>query len=198
MIKSTTYYDIVKILRNEVIKQSGLDPNSVINAVTARGPDLLDMLNNLESYSFDLKDSFIVFELIETTSSDDNYYTTELDDSLSSYTNYNFKMIIYGNYSHDLGQTLLLRFRSASVSLDLRNQGIYIKDVDYPISNNEFINNTYWPRVDMSINIQTRFNIDQIHKPDTIGGETPIDENAKYIKGLIVRDFEKANKNREN
>lgn len=201
MIKSTTYYDIVKLLRTEIINQTGLDPYNVINAVTARGPDLLKFIDSKETYSFNLNDSFIVFELSEIVNSD-NLYTSDYNNEsnsyeLNSYINYSFKLMIYGNYSHDLGQKLLLQFRSADVSLKMRNEGIFIKGVTFPTSNNEFINNTYWPRVDMNINIQTRFTTKSLEET-IIGGKEPIDENYEYINadGFIIRDFEKANKNR--
>ena len=65
MLPYTTFDGIIIALRSVIINYVGLDNNRVLNATSVRGADLLKIINETELNSFNLSDSFIVFELKE-------------------------------------------------------------------------------------------------------------------------------------
>lgn len=162
MIASITYENIIIKLRKKLAEQTGISLDRIFNAVTVRGPDLFKLISESESMSFDLGDSFIVFELKEDDN-DNNTVLREQDDTMSSISSFNFDLKIYGNACHTVSQNILMRFKTEEVAFGLRSEGIYIKGIGFPTSINEFINNTVWPRCDMSLKLQVRFNTYKIH-----------------------------------
>lgn len=151
MIPTTTFYKIIKEMRSIIIELSGIDQTRVFNAASVRGPDLLKVLDDTNLMSFDLKDTFIVFEVL--TGSEENYYTYDNDDNLISFNNLRMNLKIYGNFSYDLARGLLLRLNNITIFERLKSLGIIINDISFPTIINEFINNTVWPRSDMQISI---------------------------------------------
>ena len=161
MIKSITYENIIILLRREIAKQSGISLDRIFNATSVRGPDLYKIISETAAASFDLSNAFIVFELLEDDI-DSNTVTHELDETISSISSFKFNLEIYGNACHTVSQNILMRFKTEEVSLGLRAEGIRVYRVGFPTTINEFINNTVWPRCDMSIYLQVRFNVPRI------------------------------------
>ena len=163
MIPYTTYTDLIIKTREAIITQSELSDQFVINAVSVRGPALNKLISNNESTSLNLNDGFIIFELLRDTESNDN--TVLEDDDLDSSDVINrFRLLlkIYGNNSDSIAQKLLARFKMKSVLMNLYDQGIWVRNISFPETINEFINNTVWPRCDMEMNIVIRCKIDSI------------------------------------
>lgn len=161
MISSITYENIIIFLRKEIAYQSGVSLDRIFNAVSVRGPDLSKIISETEAASFDLSNAFIVFEMMEDEN-EGNVVTHEVDGTISSIASFKFNLKIYGNACHTVSQNILMRFKTEEVALGLRDKGIYIRGITFPTNINEFINNTVWPRCDMTLNLQVRFNVSRI------------------------------------
>ena len=188
MLPYTTFDDIIRNIRKTIIDYVSIDNikmdnNRVLNATTVRGPDLLKIINDSELNSFNLKDSFIVFELKE--SDDKDYYImNENDNEHSIISRYHMDIKLYGNACHRVSQKLMSVFRLDYVLQDLYEKGIHFTGITYPASNNEFINNTLWKRCDMTIHLEARMKVDKA-KPDEF---FPTDyEVDKLSEDLIIK-----------
>lgn len=158
-LKSISYENIIRTLRNALITNTNVPATRIINATSVRGPDIFKLLNSTEAISPDLADAFIIFELTENQDND-NYGATSMDDNhMETIMSYDLNLKIYGNDCHILSQTILARFKSAEVALSVRDEGVWIYGISKPESLNEFINNTIWPRCDMKIKVMARFEI---------------------------------------
>lgn len=177
MINATTYENIIRNIRQNIITKLNISADRVLNADSVRGPDLKKILSCSDSTSFSLNDLFIVFRLKEYEN--DSYYIIPEDDNSSSLIiSYEFTMNIYGNAAHDASQKLLTIFKEERTLVDLYEQGIYIHQVTKPRFMNEFINNTMWPRCDMSIISEVRI-LNQ-----NANDVAELDENS--ISGIII------------
>lgn len=164
MLPYTTFNDIIKNLKKSLQDLTGLDPNRVLSTTAVRGADLSKIINESQVNSFNLSDSFIVFELKE--SNDKDYYIIdENDNERSIISRYHMDIKLYGNACHIVSQQILARFKDATLLQDLYEKGIHYTGITPVESVNEFINNTLWKRCDMTIHLQARMKVDKI-KPD--------------------------------
>ena len=182
ILPKTTYEDIIKNFRVTVSEQSGVALDRIFNATSVRGPDIIKIINETNATSFNLADCFIVFELLEDYSETDNVVTHESDGTISSISSFNFNLKIYGNACHSVSQTILMRLKTDEVALALRSKGIYISGIPFPAAINEFVNNTVWPRCDMTIKMKVRFNISPAESTGLIHSSS----------GIIIKTIEKA------
>lgn len=164
MIKSITYEDIIREVRPELGTQTGISLDRIMNAASARGPDLSKILSSSQSASFNLTDCFIIFELVEDDNQD-NFVTYEEDGSVSSLSSMSFNLKIYGNAAHKVSQEILMRFKTEDVAMKMRGKGVFINGISFPTAINEFINNTIWPRCDMTLHLKVRFNTGILDSP---------------------------------
>ena len=168
MIPYITYSGLIIKTREAIIAQSGLDDDLVINAVSVRGPALSKLLSDDEITSLNLHDGFIIFELLENKDSDNNTILQNDDESADNISEYRLLLKIYGNSCHEISQRLVSRFKMESVVLDLYSQGVWIKNISFPETINEILNNTVWPRCDIEMTIIARYNISPTSTiPDT-------------------------------
>lgn len=163
----TSTNEINKILRNELIIQSELDPSQIRNSLSVNGETLQKEIEKQIYESIDHNDTLILFELQTRDSVNDISLTTN-DDNILYYKSYNFKLVLYGNDSIDTGNKITARFRSENVRNKLYDQGIYLESISNPITINEFINDTIWFRTDINIYISCAYNILPISKNDDI------------------------------
>ena len=84
------------------------------------------------------------------------------DDGGESIVPYNFNLKIYGDLSHDVAQKISIRLKSSEVAFNLRENGLYVKSISSPTPTHEFINNTLWMRVDITINLNIRYYISNL------------------------------------
>lgn len=160
ILKNNDYLNISKKIREEIVKQSELPSENVLNALSDNGTRLSQIVNGTVSSSFETNDSFIIFELIEDTSSSTLVATD--DDGGESIVPYNFNLKIYGNASHDVAQKILIRFKSSEVAFKLRENGLHVKSISNPSPTHEFINYTLWMRVDLTINLNVRYHVSNL------------------------------------
>lgn len=180
MLPYTTFNDIIITLRSAIINYVGLDNNRVLNATSVRGPDLLKIINETELNSFNLNDSFIVFELKE--SNDKDYYImSENDDENSIIARYQMDIKLYGSPCHIISQKMLSVFKEELVLEELYNKGIHFTGITFPETNNEFINNTLWKRCDMTIHLEARTKVDKFFKDKYFDDNMSEDEILKKI-----------------
>ena len=166
MIKIVTYEDIIKILGAEITNQTGIKKDMIKNAYSIRGSNLAKHLSSTETNTINLDNAFIVFELIE--SEDEKNVTVNEEESTNIIQNYNYNLKIYGNSCHKISKEILARFKSHEVMFSLYGKGIWITSISFPQAINEFINNTLWPRCDLTINIRVLHNIVHINNSEEI------------------------------
>lgn len=153
-IVPTTYMDMIKSVRAALIKQSELNSNRIMNAITVTGADLSKITSSTSSTSFALSDTFMVFECIANS---DFYGTTERDKLGKQFENvmsFDFNIKIYGSGSPAMYQQLLSRFRSEEACSELRKLGVYVYGVSNCQMVNEFINKLLWQRCDFTLKVQ--------------------------------------------
>lgn len=177
MISISTFDELNKILRKQLILQSELPSKRVANSDTLYGVTLDKLLKDKIFISLDSKDNILLFELISRNSSNDINFS-ETDSNINSYKSYELKIIIYGNTSPDIANNVEARFRTEYVLNDLQNQGIYIESVSEPIIIHEFINESQWTRTDLSIYISCKFEI----KPITM-----LDDYSDYSDIIVIK-----------
>ncbi len=155
--------ELNKYVRTYIIDYLKLVPNRVLNGVSVRGPDLQKIIDQCTLGSFNLEDSFIVFDL-EKDNTGDYFVMQEDETTMSVISDFKINYRIYGMMSHMFGLQLQAMFKDENVLYSLYEKGVRIKDVSDMSTINEFINNTMWPRADLSATMQIRFIVRR--KPD--------------------------------
>lgn len=163
MIALSSFDELNKIIRKNLIEQTQLKSKDVLNALTVYGTNMNQNTSNKIFESYNPTDSFIIFELKSRTSSSNVSFTEPTNTSTISYTKaYEMLVIVYGDYSQDVGNNIAARFRTENVREKLFEQGVNLEEVQEPTSFNEFVNDTMWFRTDVSINITCKFSINKI------------------------------------
>lgn len=162
MIKAITYDEIVKVLAKFLDDNSGIYPTRILNAASVRGTDISQVISETETYSPEMSNSFLLFELIEDENGEHFVTKGESETDMTTIQSYIFHLMIYGNKSATDAQKISAIFKTSDLVLGLRDEGIYVNGVNPIQSNNEFINNTYLFRKDIDINIQVRYNFENI------------------------------------
>lgn len=158
LLPATNYTNICIILADNITKLTGLAPERIINSFSVRGPDLIKTVEEFVTTSYNLDEVFIVFNVRESTNKE-YFVLNENDDSDSIICYYDLNLCIYGNNSSNYAQKLMVRYKDQNVLWELYDRGIFVQDVSYPEDTTEFINNTVWRRLDMTITIKARINI---------------------------------------
>lgn len=155
IIANSSFENMIKGIRSTIIKILDIESTRVINAVSARGPELAKIISDTESTSYNLGDVFIVFEFKESDESE--YWLMQESNEITSYiTSYDFKLKIYGNKSHDAARLIIRGFKNPDNLYELYDKGIKVEGLTKPSTSHEIINNTIWPRIDMDINLTSR------------------------------------------
>ena len=176
MMKAINYEDIIKLLRTSIIDNSNITASKVLNALSVRGTDLSQIINNTKVYSYSAKDVFLLFELLKNDSGN-NFVTKKDDNSMIVVSSYKFHLMIYGNGSDDFSQIIKSIFHQSSVLNNLRDNGIHILNISSGESINEFVNNTLLLRNDLMINLETIYESKNKHDAEYFD----IDYNAENI-----------------
>ena len=138
-------------LRNMLIKQSELEEKRVLNGRSFRGIDLNKVITEDEEFSISLNDLFIIFNIYN---SDNLNFSEEIDENNIRLTSsFTLHVTIYGTNSIDLSQKLKARLSSLQVALELKKEGLYIKKVYDPTDVTEYINDTFWERYDLEVDV---------------------------------------------
>lgn len=156
MIKEINYKEINILLRNTIIENSDIPEKKILNALTTRGTDLSETINNTQVYSFSANDVFLLFELLKDETKD-NFVTRKDDNSMLVISSYKFHLMIYGNGSDDASKIIRAIFHQSSILNNLRDNGIFVTNISSGESINEFINNTLLLRNDLMLNLETVF-----------------------------------------
>lgn len=164
MIPETSSLDNATILlRQSLIRNSGLDSERVLNSLSLTGTELDELLEDSIYNSIDHDNNTLLFEISPETSTSD-MHEESLNDSatLIYYKVYSCHIIIYGNDSNILALELASRLMSNEVQNELYTEGIYVSDVSHPQSFNEFKNNSMWLRNDITVTFGLRYTISKI------------------------------------
>lgn len=154
--------EINKILKQRIELETGLSNRNVRNALSTYGETLHKLLTDKKFNSYELNDAVILFDLHTRDNPTDVSIVNE-NSSVDLYKSYEFKIIIYGHSSANLGNILYARFNTDYVLSTLQDEGIYLESISLPMSINEFINDVMWPRTDLSFLISCKHTINQIH-----------------------------------
>ena len=171
--------EINKIVRLEIINYLNITGNRVLNGVSVRGPNLQKIISECTLGSFNLEDSFIVFDL-EKANGEDYFVMEEDDNTVSVISEFQMNFRVYGMLCHMIGLRLQAMFKDVYVLGRLYEKGIRGQDVTDLTTINEFINNTMWPRADLSFKMQIRFTI---YKKDAGYFE---DNPEEVFKNIII------------
>ena len=155
MIKSiTNFHDLDKEMRSLIIECSSLDGNNVLNALSVRGPDLQKQIEDANIFvSYDLSDCVAIFEIsLDENSSNNVQIEQQSDGTMIQYVAFNMSLSIYGNASNLLMRFIQAQINTSYVIQKMYEKGIYIESTSNVRSTNEFVNETIWPRSDMTIN----------------------------------------------
>lgn len=167
MTQITSYNELNKIIRNQLLAQSQLDSTRVLNALSIHG-DYLDKLISQQEYtSITVDDSILLFELTSRDNSSD-ISMTDANDNIIYDTSWAIKVTMYGTQTSNLARVIAARFRSELVRNTLQEQGIYVESVSNVTTLNEYKNETMWLRNDFEINISCESTIQQISDYDRI------------------------------
>lgn len=172
--------EIDKIIRKVLIEQSELKSKRVLNAISVRGQNLSKLINENEYSSYTLNDTFIIFETLSNPSSNNNVVMEEDDDTITCYSSFYIKILIYGNNSPQMVNKLKSRLLSREVIDNLYNEGIHIEKISNPEPIHEWLNETLWVRNDLTMQISCRESFEKINSDyiiDKIG-----DLNLKETK----------------
>lgn len=155
------FNDLCKSMRKVLIEQTTLPGDRIANALSVRGADIIKYINEFESESPTLLDTFIIFEVLE---SDEPYAYggTDNETKVETIVSYDCKLKIYGSLCHDVARTLLGRMKSVEPILKLQDNNIWVYGVNKIGSINELINNTVYPRCDMVIRFVDSYIEDKI------------------------------------
>ena len=118
--------EIDKIIRNTIIEESEFEANRVLNAISVRGQNLSKLVEDNIYMSYDLDDLIIIFEVIPNPSFNDNVTMEEDDGSITNYSNFYVKIIIYGTKSANVAYKLKSRLLSRRVK-DVTKEFILIQ-----------------------------------------------------------------------
>lgn len=144
--------EINKIVRNEIIKQSELPSERVLNGISLHGQDLVDKINDYAYKSYDQNNSLIVFDLSLTNSENDISQTLE-NGKIQIYSTYSMKCYVYGYSSKQLVLKTISRLRSEESRQNLYEQGVHLISINDIVDGKEFFNETMYIRTDFTINV---------------------------------------------
>lgn len=151
--------DAIVILRNEIMRITGLDSQFVINALSAYGADLAKILHDAQESIKQTSinpvneenDTMILFEPLNDEDSNNNMMLKE-----NAYAAYRLHIIIYG----DAAEELSVRLKSSLLQLDekvkLNSQGVHISKISNIEPANEFKNEVMWQRRNMDVHFAFR------------------------------------------
>lgn len=142
--------------------QSEVHIDRIVNGLSIRGVDLSKRITSTVKLSLDLSDAMIIFEIVTEDTPDEQFSELEEDDTITMYSYYKLKLTIYGMYCSQIAKKLKARLETQKCRQYLFDKGIYFSKVSGLQPVNDFMNETIWPRVDMSIDFGCRLNITQI------------------------------------
>ena len=162
MINSITdTLEIEKIIGEVLENQSDLPSERILNAISVRGQNLSKLIENDVYVSYNLSDLVIIFEVIFNPTSTDNVSMEEEDESITVYSAFYVKILIYGNKSANVANKLKGRLLSRKVRDDLHEKSIHIERVSNPEPMIEMLNETFWVRNDLTMEIACRQSFNQ-------------------------------------
>lgn len=151
--------DAIVILRNAILRLTGLGSQFVVNALSAYGTDLAKMLFDMQESirqpdsnpAMSENDSLLLFEAISDNDSNDNMMQQS-----DAYNAYRLHVIIYGEGSEEIAVKLKARLLLIDEKVNLNTQGVQIRSISNIESMNEFKNEVMWQRRDMDIHFAFR------------------------------------------
>ena len=146
--------DAIIILRDAIIEYTCIDGEFVINALSAYGPDLSKLLNDVQvsihtkgsNPEEKRRDCLIIFEIRNNADSSNNMYQQE-----ELYSGYAMHIIIYGECAEEMSKRLKQQLLLLDNKYQLRRNGVHISSISNIESLNEFKNEVMWQRRDFDI-----------------------------------------------
>lgn len=160
----TDLHEIEKIIRNILIEQTNLPGTRILNGQSIRGQDLSKLVGEKIYKSYNLKDNVIIFNLTLRDSENVNFtdINPENKQSIIKMVGTTIKLTIYGNSSINLAQIIKSRLETENIRYKLLQEGLYIESIRNTFTTNEIINDTYWQRVDLNIELDCEMEIEKI------------------------------------
>lgn len=184
MITPINYEDIIKLLRSSIIENSDIDPNKVLNALSVRGTDLSAIIGYTKTYSYSMKDVFLLFELLKDQNATNNFVTKKDDNNMLTVSSYSFHIMIYGNGSDDYSQIIKSIFHQSQVLNNLRDNGVHITNISSGETIHEFVNNTLLLRNDLILNLETVFESENKQAQEYFNRHSDISDFNIIVKNI--------------
>lgn len=181
-LKPTDYETIVVTIRSTLLEACKLRSERCLNALSARGTDLSELISSSQSYSKGMGEPFMLFELLRDMNGD-NYVTPGREGKMLTITAYTFHMMCYGNASDRLANEARATFKNPGIAQELRNRGIFVTGVTGGEAIHEFVNNTMLLRVDLDMTFEALSETED-PLPQEYFDESP---SAESLTGLAVR-----------
>lgn len=170
--------EIDKVIRNVLIKQSELSSSRVLNAASVRGQNLSKLIEEDTYTSLNLSDILIIFERVFNPNSKNNVVMEEEDDTITIYSSFYIKILIYGNDSPYIANKLRSRLLTRSVIDDLQESGVCVNNISNPEPMSEWLNETLWIRNDLTMEVSCRESFKKIDS----------DYEINELSGIIFKE----------
>lgn len=148
--------ELNRVVRDQLIELSGLPSDRVLNSLSLHGTDLDKLLEDNIYNGYATSDSVLLFELESRQNRGDMSQSND-DDTISLYRSFVMRLIIYGDDSSDVANIVISRLRTQYYLNTLRDNGVYVEDVEEPTIVNEYKNDTMWIRNDINVDISSKF-----------------------------------------
>lgn len=161
MIAISNLNEVDKIIRKQLILQSEIEGDRVLNALSRYGTNLNQNVGSDIFDSISPSDIVILFEQMSRSSSSDGSFT-DSDDSIVQYVSMSYHITVYGTSSATVAQKIRARFASEQCRSDLYNEGVYLERISSPQSINEYVNDGMWMRTDFDMNVSMEMKFKQV------------------------------------
>lgn len=150
--------NVSKIIREMLIRESGLNEQYVRNALSMYGSYMSDSYSESIWKSLTPNQSLIFFE-ISDRDNDSDMSEKRSDGYFHIFSSYQVHIIIYGDNAENLSNTLLSRIRGEVCRDWCLSNDIYLEKISNATSVNEYKNGVLWERNDFDIDIGTEIKI---------------------------------------
>ena len=157
--------EIVKLFREELIVQSELDSERVLNGLGFRGANLRKNVGEAKYKAYnqiEKHNEFIIFTYAEEDEQGTEYTIENDNDFEMVYISVKFHLMVYGNKAATLSQKIRARLLTEESRDRLYAKGLHLQEVSKIESGTDLVNDTMWPRKDMHVELACRLDISKI------------------------------------
>lgn len=166
-MKNITFEQIDAIIRQQLILQSDVNEKLIKNLASLYGVsfDKNEVDKIFESIS---TSEIVIFFITEKSPNENDVSMTNDDSTITQFSSYDVKVIIYGDKAISTTVNLISRLRTSKVRQTLYEKGVHLASIEEEQSIHEFKNNVNWLRSGFTIHINCEHLIRQISDDEII------------------------------